>query len=114
MKSAFTVLVCLCLSAGCTATAAAPALSSEFKLPPYRRTKLENGMTLLLTTTFWQRRCRDLDDAAVASELKRLAENVCLDQYKKVARSTRTPPPKRKSSKHTPHVATARLLEKRK
>ena len=74
-----------------------------------------HGMTLLLTTTFWRRRrCHGLDDAAVASELKRLAKNVCLAQYKKVTRTIRNPPPKRKFSKHTPHVSTARLLQKRK
>lgn len=72
------------------------------------------GMTLLLTTAFWRRRCRNLDDAAVARELKRLAKHVDLAQYKKVTRTTRNPPPKRTFSKHTPHVSTARLLQKRK
>ena len=72
------------------------------------------GMTLLLTTTFWRRRCRDLDETTVACELKRLAKHVDLAQYKKVTRTTRNPPPKRKFSKHTPHVSTARLLQKRK
>ena len=48
MKPVVRVVLSLYLVAACTATAAAAALSSEFKLPPHRRTKLENGMTLLL------------------------------------------------------------------
>jgi hypothetical protein len=72
------------------------------------------GMTLLLTAAFWRRHCRGLDDAAVAKELKRLAKHVDLAQYKKVTRTTRNPPPKRKSSKNSPHVSIARVLEKRK
>ena len=39
--------------------------------------------------------------------------NVGLAQDKKITRSTRNPPPKRKSSRHTLHVSTARLLERR-
>jgi zinc protease len=46
MKPMFRVL--LCLIAACTAVAAQQAPSSEFKLPSYRRTTLENGITLLL------------------------------------------------------------------
>ena len=72
------------------------------------------GMTLLLTTEFWESRCRGMNDAAVASELRRLAKYVDLAQYKKVTRTTRNPPPKRKSSKYTPHISTARTLAKRK
>lgn len=72
------------------------------------------GMLLLLSSAFWRRRCRGLDDAAVAKELKRLAKHVDLAQYKKVTRTSRKPPPKRKSSKNSPHVSTARVLEKRK
>jgi len=73
-----------------------------------------SGMTLLLPAAFWRRHCRDLDDAAVASQLKRLARQVNLAQYKKVTRTTRNPPPKRKFSKNTPHVSIARVLAKRK
>jgi hypothetical protein len=73
-----------------------------------------HGMTVLLTPKFWRRHCREHDAAAVASELQRLAERVDLAQYKKVTRTKRSPPPKRKFSKHTPHVSTARLLQERK
>lgn len=72
------------------------------------------GMTLLLTTVFWESRCRGMDGSAVARELKRLAKQVDLAQYKKVTRTIRHPPPKRKSSKYTPHISTARTLAKRK
>ncbi len=72
------------------------------------------GMTLLLSTVFWESQYRGRDDAAVASELKRLAQQVDLAQYKKVTRTIRHPPPKRKSSKYTPHISTARTLAKRK
>ena len=65
------------------------------------------GMTLLLSTVFWESQYRGRDDAAVASELKRLAQQVDLAQYKKVTRTIRHPPPKRKSSKYTPHISTA-------
>ena len=65
------------------------------------------GMTLLLSTVFWESQYRGRDDAAVASELKRLAQQVDLTQYKKVTRTFRHPPPKRKSSKYTPHISTA-------
>ena len=65
------------------------------------------GMTLRLTTAFWESRCRGKDDAAVARELRRLAKYVDLAQYKKATRTTRHPPPKRKkSSKYTPHIST--------
>lgn len=71
------------------------------------------GMMLVLTTAFWKRHCRDINAAAVARELKRLARQVDLARYKKVNRTSRKPPPKRKSSKRTPHVSTARLLKQR-
>jgi hypothetical protein len=72
------------------------------------------GMTLLLTPTFWRRHYAQLDAAQIAAELKRLATKVNLAHYKKVTRTSRKPPPKRRSSKNTPHLSTARLLEKRK
>jgi hypothetical protein len=72
------------------------------------------GMTLLLTAAFWRRRCSQQQAQDIAAELSRLAKLVDLSQYKKTVRTSRKPPPKRKSCKHTPHVSTARLLEKRK
>lgn len=72
------------------------------------------GMSLLLPAAFWRRRNARLGASGVAAELKRLAKLVELSQYKKTVRTSRKPPPKRKFSKNTPHVSTARLLEKRK
>lgn len=72
------------------------------------------GMSLLLPAAFWRRRNARLGASGVAAELKRLAKLVDLSQYKKTVRTSRKPPPKRKFSKNTPHVSTARLLEKRK
>jgi hypothetical protein len=72
------------------------------------------GMTLLLSPIFWRRRYASFDVAQIAAELKRLAKQVTLAHYKKVTRTSRKPPPKRRSSKNTPHLSTARLLEKRK
>jgi predicted Zn-dependent peptidase len=48
MKAILRVLLCLCLVAASTAEAALQAPSSEFKLPPYRKIRLKNDMTLLL------------------------------------------------------------------
>src|ERR1044071_5711025 len=48
MKAILRVLLCLCLIAASTPAAALEAPSSEFKLPPYRKIKLKNDMTLLL------------------------------------------------------------------
>lgn len=73
-----------------------------------------HGMTLLLPARFWKRHARHQDDAAVASELLRLAKNVPLAPFKKASRKSRKPPPKKTFSKQVPHVATERLLTKRK
>lgn len=72
------------------------------------------GMTLLLNTAFWHRRYAQFDAGQIAAELKRLAQHVNLAHYKKVTRTSRKPPPKRRFSKNTPHLSTARLIEKRK
>ena len=73
-----------------------------------------SGMVLLLSTSFWRRRFSDLSDAEIAKQLKRLARDVELAQYRKVTRQTRHPPPKRTFHKNSPHVSTARILQQRK
>jgi IS4 transposase len=71
------------------------------------------GLTLIFTAAFWRRRYGGQDACETAQELLRLAKLVRLSHYKKVTRTSRKPPPKRTSSKKTPHVSTARLLEQR-
>ena len=48
MKVIFRILLRLCLVATCAEFVASQASASELKLPPHRRVRLENGMTLLL------------------------------------------------------------------
>ena len=48
MKAIFRILLRLCFVATCAEFVVAQAPAGELKLPPYRRVRLENGMTLLL------------------------------------------------------------------
>lgn len=72
------------------------------------------GMMLLLSPSFWRRRFADWSDAQIAKQLKRMAYDVNLAQYRKAARQTRHPPPKRTFHKNSPHISTARILQQRK
>jgi hypothetical protein len=49
-----------------------------------------------------------------ANELKKLAANMKLSGFRKHPRGPKKPQPKRKGSKKSPHVSTAKILAKRK
>jgi hypothetical protein len=70
------------------------------------------GMMIATDDEDW-RIFREMSPAKLATFLKQLAANVTLSAFRKHPRGPKKPPPKRKSSKNTPHVSTAKLLAKR-
>lgn len=68
------------------------------------------GMMICLPPEFWRERYGGVDCRQLAEELRKLAERVSLQRYKKVKRKKKSPKPKRTSSKDQPHVSTARIL----
>ena len=72
------------------------------------------GMMIVLPTSYWTDRYSRITPAAMAKELLRLAQKIRLRRFQKHARGPKKKPPKRSSAKYKPHVATSRILEKRK
>jgi Transposase DDE domain len=71
------------------------------------------GMMIAIPGAEWQM-FRDLTTAALANLLKELAGKVRLSAFQRHSRGPKKPRPPRSHSKRTPHVATSRLLDKRK
>lgn len=72
------------------------------------------GMMIVLPPSYWAQRFDRLSVSAMASEMKRLAKKVRLRCFQKHQRGPKKKPPKRTSPKRRPHVATARIIAKRK
>ena len=72
------------------------------------------GMMIVLPSSFWTQRFDGLTVPAMAREMLRLANKVRLRRFKKHSRGPKKKPPKRTSAKRQPHVATARIIAKRK
>lgn len=73
-----------------------------------------SGMHVLLPAVFWRARFGSHSSHQIATELKRLARKVDVNRFRKAKRRPRSPTPKRKHDPRQPHVATARLISKRK
>jgi IS4 transposase len=72
------------------------------------------GLEIAVPAPFWTQRFARLTVRAMAREMRRLAKKVRLRRFKKHPRGPKKKPPKRTSAKTQPHVATARILAKRK
>jgi len=72
------------------------------------------GMMIAVPSSFWTKRFNGLTASAMAREMRRLANKVRLRRFKKHSRGPKKKPPKRTSAKRQPHVATARIIAKRK
>lgn len=72
------------------------------------------GMMIVVPSSYWADRFADLTPTAMAKELLRLAKKIRLRRFQKHTRGPKKKPPKRSSPKRKPHVATARILAKRK
>ena len=57
---------------------------------------------------------REMEVSEIVAVLKMLARNVHLPAFRKHPRGPKKPQPKRKSSKKTPHVSTAKIIANRK
>jgi hypothetical protein len=73
-----------------------------------------HGMLIAVPPAEWTKHFACLSPAKLASILKLLAVNVRPDRFRKNIRGPKKPGPKRTSPKRHPHVATARILAKRK
>jgi IS4 transposase len=72
------------------------------------------GMMIALPCSFWTDRFGGLTACAMAREMARLAKQVRLRRFKKHPRGPKKKPPTRSSTKRQPHVATSRIIAKRK
>jgi hypothetical protein len=57
---------------------------------------------------------RQMETSEIVAVLIMLARNVYLPAFQKHPRGPKKPQPKRKSSKKTPHVSTAKIIDSRK
>lgn len=71
------------------------------------------GLQIMLPADYWTGRFATLTTADFAAELTRLAKLVQLRCFQKHPRGPKKKRPKRSSAKRRPHVATARLLAKK-
>lgn len=70
--------------------------------------------TTLLDETFWVKRYSGLNAAALAAELKAIAQHLDISKYRKHKRGPKKPPTPRTRFRNTPHVSTKRLLDEAK
>ena len=70
------------------------------------------GMMIAIEDNHWVI-FRQITPTQLANVLKSLAANVKLSAFRKHPRGPKKPKPKRKSSKNTPHVSTAKILSQR-
>ena len=70
------------------------------------------GMMIAIDHTHWIV-FQQMSPNKLAKVLRELSANVKLSAFRKHPRGPKKPPPKRKSSKYTPHVSTAKILAKR-
>jgi IS4 transposase len=71
------------------------------------------GMMIVVPTSYWSERFAQMTPAEMARELLRLANKIRLRRFQKHSRGPKKKPPKRSSPQRQPHVATARILAKR-
>jgi IS4 transposase len=73
-----------------------------------------DGMMIAIAPTHWVAAFAHLSPQELGRVLLELASEVDLLRFQKHPRGPKKPPPKRTRDKHTPHVSTARILQKRK
>lgn len=72
------------------------------------------GMHIAIPDDCWTTEFAELTPAQLARKLVRLAREVRMSTFRKHPRGPKKPPPKRKKAKLGAHVATAKLIQKRK
>jgi hypothetical protein len=71
------------------------------------------GMMIVLPAELWQQRFADQTPRQLAAFLRRTAQHIRLDAFRKHPRGPKKKPPNKISKKHRQHVSTARILDQR-
>jgi IS4 transposase len=71
------------------------------------------GLAIAVPDSFWKENYACLTPKQLAKRLVSLAGRVKLSAFRKHRRGPKKPAPKRKSARHRPHIATARILSQR-